>query len=174
MKEQTTDSAVLAAQSVPESVSRRQFLHTMGGLALGSAAVGLLPAEAQTAVKKPQAETLVKILFESLTPKQRETICMPWEHAKRSMVGANWAIVKPTISEIFTADQQKMIEGILRGVTSELRILLIGNAAPAVSSESSAFQVAKPSSLSGSSRIMASMPSGWAAGTMYVPSTRAV
>ncbi len=119
MKEQTRDSVVLAVQDSPESVSRRQFLHTMGGLALGSAAVGLLPAEAQTAVKKPQAETLVKTLFESLTPKQRETICMPWEHTKRSMVGANWAIVKPTISEIFTADQQKMMEGILRGVTSE-------------------------------------------------------
>ena len=105
-----------------DGVSRRKFLQTVGGIALGSATVGLLPAEAQTVprvAKSPQAETLVKTLFESLTPKQKETICMPWEHPKRSMVGANWAIVKPTISEIFTADQQKMVEGILRGVTSE-------------------------------------------------------
>ena len=100
-----------------EAVSRREFLKTVGGVALGSAALGLLPLEAHA--EPPKAETLVKTLFESLTPKQRETLCMPWEHPKRSMVGANWAIVKPTIAEIFTADQQKMVEGILRGVTSE-------------------------------------------------------
>jgi Protein of unknown function (DUF3500) len=104
-------------ESTNDGVSRRKFLQAVGGIALGSVAAGLLPAEAQT--KAPQAESLVKTLFESLTPKQRETLCMPWEHPKRSKVGANWAIVEPTIAEIFTADQQKMVEGILRGVTSE-------------------------------------------------------
>ncbi|MCX6369405.1 MAG: DUF3500 domain-containing protein [Armatimonadetes bacterium] len=100
-----------------EGVSRRKFLQAVGGIALGSAALELLPTSAHA--EPPKAETLVKTLFESLTPKQRETLCMPWEHPKRSMVGANWAIVKPTIGEIFTADQQKMVEGVLRGVTSE-------------------------------------------------------
>lgn len=91
-----------------DGVSRRTFLQAVGGLAL----TGTLP-------EPPKAETLVKTLFESLTPKQRETISLPWDHPKRSQVGANWAIVKPTIAETFTADQQKMVEGILRGVTSE-------------------------------------------------------
>jgi hypothetical protein len=108
-----------------DGLSRREFLRTVGttvgGIALAGVTAGILPASAQSASKTPpaRAETLVKTLFESLTAKQRETLCMPWEHPKRSMVGANWAIVKPTISDIFTADQQKMVEGILRGITTD-------------------------------------------------------
>lgn len=122
MDETTLGSDISETSRVTESVSRRDFLRTVGttvgGIALGSTAVGLLPVAAQTA-KPPKAESLVKTLFESLTAKQKETLCMSWEHPKRSMVQANWAIVKPTISEIFTADQQKMVEGILRGITTE-------------------------------------------------------
>lgn len=127
MDEYPSDSEVFEVAGASESLSRREFLRTVGttvgGIALGGAMSGTLPATAQTAAPHaPQplkAETLVKSLFESLSPKQKEVLCMPWDHPKRSMVQANWAIVKPTISEVFTADQKKMVEGILRGVTTE-------------------------------------------------------
>lgn len=109
---QTTHPSFIA-----EGVTRRELLKT--SLALAGATFSLLPASAQTAKPLAKPETLVKTLFESLTPKQRETICMAWEHPKRNMVQANWEIVKPTISQIFNADQQKMIEGILKGLTTE-------------------------------------------------------
>jgi hypothetical protein len=35
------------------------------------------------------------------------------------MVQANWDITKPTIAELFSPDQKAMIQGILRGVTTE-------------------------------------------------------
>ncbi len=110
-----------------EAISRRAFLSTVsktvGGIALAGAAARVLPAAAQstpTASGRPaKAETLVKTLYDSLSPKQREGICMAWDHPRRSMVQANWEIVKPTIAEFFTSDQQEMIKGILRGVTTD-------------------------------------------------------
>ena len=104
---------------------RREFLQTVGrtvsGLVLASAASRILPAAAQAAAVKPgpMPESLVKTLFASLSPKQRETLCMTWESPLRSKVGANWEIVKPTIQEAFSADQQEMVRGILKGVTTE-------------------------------------------------------
>jgi hypothetical protein len=113
------------AQGTENGVSRRAFFttigKTVGGAALGASA-GLLPASAQErlAVHQPvKAESLVKTLYDSLTPKQRETVCLPWTDRRRSMVQANWEIVKPTIAETFTSDQQAMIQGILRGITTE-------------------------------------------------------
>lgn len=109
-------------------LNRREFLQVVGqtaaGVALGALALNTVPVTALAATslntgKSPQAETLVKSLYTSLTPNQRELICMPWDHTKRSMVQANWAIVKPTITELFTADQQEMVKGILKGVTTE-------------------------------------------------------
>ena len=118
-----------AEGSAPEEpISRRTFLQnvgkTVGSIALAGAGTYALPALAQgpqkaSASKTPKAETLVKTLYDSLTPKQRETLCMSWDHPKRSMVQANWAIVKPTIEDIFTADQQAMVQGILRNITTE-------------------------------------------------------
>src|SRR5579862_4229805 len=112
-------------ESATSRLDRREFLQTIGrsvtGIALASAAARIPPAAAQAAavnrVQRP--ESLVKTLFSSLSPKQRETLCMPWENPLRSKVGANWEIVKPTIKEVFSADQQEMVRGILKGVTTE-------------------------------------------------------
>lgn len=108
------------------ALSRREFLRTVGktvgGIALAGAAVSAFPASAQVASatgKPAKAETLVKTLYDSLTPAQRAATCMAWEHPKRSMVQANWNIVEKTIAEQFTPDQKAMIQGILRGITTE-------------------------------------------------------
>ena len=118
-----------------EILSRRDFLRTVSAVALAEAAARVLPAGAQvnpaahraspplshlgTGSKAPKAETLVKTLYDSLTPGQRTAVCLSWDHPKRTMVQANWAIVPATIGDQFNRDQQEMIAGILRGVTTE-------------------------------------------------------
>ena len=106
-------------------VSRRRFLRTAAttagaaGLSLGSAG-SLLSAEEK---KKAQpAETVVKQLFDSLKDKQRKLVCMPFDHAKRSMINNNWFIVDPkvaSIGKLYNPEQQEMILQIFKGVTSE-------------------------------------------------------
>ena len=106
-------------------VSRRRFLRTAAttagaaGLSLSSAG-NLLPAEEK---KKAQpAETVVKQLFDSLKDKQRKLVCMPFDHAKRSMINNNWFVVDPkvaSIGKLYNAEQQEMILQIFKGVTSE-------------------------------------------------------
>ncbi len=114
------------AASEQAGVSRREFFRTVGATVGGIAAVSAFgaytPVFAQavkSAGKPAKPETLVKSLYQSLTPKQKETICMRWEDPLRSKVGANWAIVKQNISQVFNPDQREMLNGILRGLTTE-------------------------------------------------------
>jgi hypothetical protein len=106
-----------AALSSIENLSRRDFLktvgRTVGGIALASAF-----AQTPAAAKSVKPETLVKTFYDSLSPRQKELICMPWDNPLRSKVGANWAIVKTMVSD-FTPDQQEMTRGILRGLTTQ-------------------------------------------------------
>lgn len=104
-------------------VSRREFVKSVGTVALAGGLLGKVAAPARAGsllqdVKRP-AETAVKRLYDSLTEKQKETVCFGFEHDLRRKINANWAITKPTVEDFFTADQQKTIEEIFRGVTSE-------------------------------------------------------
>ena len=67
------------------------------------------PALAVGKTTKPPAETVVKSLYDSLTPGQREKVALPWSHPNRARVEANWAIVDETVGDFFNADQQAMI-----------------------------------------------------------------
>lgn len=101
-------------------INRRQLLQTgavaAGGLAAGSS----LFADAAPAVT---AESLTAQLFETLSPKQRETICFDWDHHDkkrgllRTFVANNWNITKPSINDDFyTADQQHQIRQIFEAI----------------------------------------------------------
>ena len=118
------------------TMDRREFLKTAGA-AVVTAAAGVIGAESalaqpnsaltpalinQGAAIKPASgapESLVKLLYNSLTPGQKEKVALPWDDKKRKIVNANWAIVDPTIGATFNKDQQELIHGILKGVTSE-------------------------------------------------------
>src|SRR5262245_15247948 len=80
-------------------VPRREFLATASGAVLGAgAAIAGLPAgrvwaQAKDAVAsaaggaaetsaKSSPESLVKVLYDSLSPNQRETICFPWDYTE--------------------------------------------------------------------------------------------
>jgi hypothetical protein len=69
--------------------------------------------------KVPEAESSVVRLFQSLTAEQKTACLMPFDHPKATQVSANWAIVQPTIGQLFNEGQQRMIHEILRGVSSE-------------------------------------------------------
>ncbi len=99
--------------------SRRKFLESSAGLAAASA----VPIAAQAAESKPTAESITKVLYESLTPKQREEICFAWDHQDpkrgllRTFVANNWQITKPeVIGDFYSDDQRQMVRDIFEAI----------------------------------------------------------
>ena len=111
------------------SQPRREFLKQAGALALAASGVPLMSsgsaaAPAQKPADQTMPETLVSILFESLTPHQRKAVCFDWNHVAgkqgllRTRLENNWKITKPSIkSSFYTAEQQQLIRGIFEGMT---------------------------------------------------------
>lgn len=101
---------------------RRQFLQASAVTAVTASAITSPFAHASSASSE-SPETLVKILFESLTPKQRETVCFDWNYVEndrgllRTRVANNWKITSPTIlSDFYTRDQQVLVRRIFEGI----------------------------------------------------------
>jgi hypothetical protein len=121
---------------VERRIERREFLTSTASVVLGATALGsALPAGrvwaqvANTAAVAASAaasspETLVKVLFDTLSPKQRESICFDWDHQDkergllRTRVANNWDITEHYINDDdhYTKDQQKIIRGIFEGI----------------------------------------------------------
>jgi len=106
------------------SQPRRNFLKQTGALALAASGVPLFAAQATAAVSKKTPETLVKILFDSLSEIQQKEVCFDWNHIDenrgllRTRLENNWKITKPSIkSDFYTADQQMLIREIFDGMT---------------------------------------------------------
>jgi hypothetical protein len=116
------------------AIGRREFLHHAGhsALALGAAACLAPWASAeQAAVAAATAagaaggtpESLVKLLYESFTPGQREKICFAWDHQDkargllRTRVDANWLITEQIVdSDFYTGEQRELIGAIFHGI----------------------------------------------------------
>jgi hypothetical protein len=103
--------------SVPTgSVSRRQFVQTVSATAAAAIAAPTLLRAADDSARK--SEPLVKKLYESLTPAQKEDIAFPWDYQDdrgllRMHVSNNWQITdKKLASGFFNKDQQEMLEAI--------------------------------------------------------------
>jgi hypothetical protein len=100
---------------------RREFLKQTGALALAASSMPMLSA---APAEKKSAESLVKILYDTLTEKQKSAVCFDWNHIDkrrgllRTRLENNWKITKPSIkSGFYTADQQMMIRKIFEGMT---------------------------------------------------------
>ncbi len=91
-------------------ISRRDFLR--------STATGVAGASVAAAAAKftGSSETLVTTLHKSLTEEQRKVVALPFDHALRSKVDANWHITPARVGKFFTPDQQSMIEQIVLGL----------------------------------------------------------
>ncbi|QDU42527.1 hypothetical protein Mal52_09900 [Symmachiella dynata] len=110
------------------SLSRREFVSTVGAAATVASAVSL-PNVILADEKKPQQpESLVKKLYGSLSETQRKQVCFDWDHVDdergllRSRVANNWQITDKekynVASAFYTKDQQEMIEAIFYGLYS--------------------------------------------------------
>lgn len=105
--------------------SRRDFLKkTSAGAAVATVA-STLPTTVLAAPKKQPAETYVKLLFDSLTEKQRGDVCFDWDHEKfglgvlRTRISNNWRITKPAIkSGFYNAEQQQLIRSVFEGMVN--------------------------------------------------------
>lgn len=104
---------------------RREFLKTVGGAAIATAAGALLPQQVFAAADSKPPETLVKVLYDTLSEKQKKQICFSWDHvdAKRGLLRTrienNWKITKPSIkSDFYTAEQQAIVRDIFKGMTN--------------------------------------------------------
>jgi hypothetical protein len=105
-------------------LDRRDFLRSATASAAGVvAAGGLAGAATALAAAEKTPETVVRLLYDSLSEKQRQVICFGWEHVDpergllRTRISNNWRITPPAIkSEFFTADQQRMVRDIFEGM----------------------------------------------------------
>ena len=60
-----------------------------------------------------------RLLYDTLSPSQREVICFPFDHELRQRINANWKITDPTIASDFFSNQQRdLADQIFRSVTS--------------------------------------------------------
>lgn len=103
-------------------VSRRGFVQTIGAAATVAAIAPRLGAADET---KSPCESLVKKLYDSLKPDQKDEVCFDWDHKDdrgllRMHVSNNWQINgdHKIASDFFTADQKDMIEAIFWGLYS--------------------------------------------------------
>jgi len=104
-------------------VPRRRFLAgTIGAAAAACAAPSSLraePASLSGPAAAGTAETLAGSLHASLTPRQREQVCFPWDHVHpkfgllRTRVANNWNATKPDVAgDFFTGPQRRLIRDI--------------------------------------------------------------
>jgi len=103
-------------------VDRRDFLRVGGAAIAGTASTVLFdPRFAHAApTSTSAAETAVGQLYTSLSDAQKKAICRPFDHKDRSRISANWHVTKTTIGgDLFTKQQQTLIDQIVRNVTSE-------------------------------------------------------
>ncbi len=118
------------SEATNHPLTRRSFLASASAGAAAITCGGVASSVLSAAVKsgssaKPKSETVVKLLYDSLTDKQRKEICFDWDHTAgkrgllRTHISNNWMITKPKVkSGFYTADQQQMIRDIFEGLVN--------------------------------------------------------
>jgi hypothetical protein len=106
-----------------DGVDRRDFLRLTAALTATTAGGLLLPRAAAAPTPKSAAETAVKALYETLSDKQKKTVCFDWDHMDpkrgllRTHVSNNWHITKPTItSDFYTKEQRALVLDIFKSI----------------------------------------------------------
>jgi hypothetical protein len=109
------------------SVDRRRFLQSAGGSVLAAGVAVSLPPGRVWAVPAAGGvatpESLVKTLYESLSPAQREAICFAWDYQDpergllRTRVANNWDITDHFLTDDFYSDDQRaIVRSIFEGI----------------------------------------------------------
>jgi hypothetical protein len=102
-------------------IPRREFLQKVGKAAVAVAATPLLDFASPIFARKTgeTAETMVKHLRDSLTETQKKAVLLPWNDPRRLHVENNWRVVPQQLGELYSREQQAIIQEILKAVTSE-------------------------------------------------------
>jgi hypothetical protein len=111
------------SRSVPTTASdRRAFIKQT---AIATAAAATLGGRALADDSVPQAESLTKVLFNSLSTEQRSKICYDWNYIDpkrgllRTRVANNWMMNEQAINSAFyTGEQRDLIRKIFEGVVN--------------------------------------------------------
>jgi hypothetical protein len=117
----------LAVGGTARERTRREFLRVTTAASAAVAASAVLPVWATAADAPVSAgstpESLVKVLYDSLTGDQRNAVCFDWDYQDpqrgllRTRVANNWHITKPEInSKFFTGEQQALVRQIFEGI----------------------------------------------------------
>ncbi|MBI1312804.1 DUF3500 domain-containing protein [bacterium] len=102
-------------------VNRRRFVQTVGAVAGASLLPRVLPAAESDSARTAKPETLVKQLYDSMTPDQQKAICFPWDYEDargllRTRVQNNWSITDPKTQNVggsfYSKVQQELIEAL--------------------------------------------------------------
>lgn len=103
-----------------DATTRRQFGRVVAGAALAASTplIGRTLLAADGPTPKAPAETAVARFYQTLKDDQKKLLCFPFDHAKRSEVQNNWAIVKPSIGDLST-EQQALCREIFKSLCSE-------------------------------------------------------
>jgi hypothetical protein len=115
------------SESSSRRSNRRDFLKVTAAASAATVAASALPLWA-TAADAPAStgsspESLVKVLYDSLSGEQRKVVCFDWDYQDskrgllRTRVANNWHITEPEInSNFFNRDQQALVRQIFEGV----------------------------------------------------------
>lgn len=107
-------------------VNRREFLAagSAAAVSLGGGRLFAADKPAKTAASSP--ESLVKVLYDTFTDKQKKEICFAWDHRDpkrgllRTFVANNWQITRPSLishkEAFYTAEQRDLVRKIWEGL----------------------------------------------------------
>ena len=101
-------------------LSRRQWIQAVGATSLGALAAGGAGSTlAQALGAESSTDSLPMQLYKSLTPEQKQKVCLPADHPRRKYV-SNWWYIHPEhrIPTTFSADQQELIKKIFDSLHS--------------------------------------------------------
>ena len=106
-----------------EMVDRRRFLQTAGVAAASVASIPVWAQAKDASAAKSAPESVVKLLYESLSNQQKQQICFAWNYQDpkrgllRTRVDNNWMVTDPIInSDFFTNDQRALVRAIFEGI----------------------------------------------------------
>lgn len=118
--------ARLRSRFLDDGFSRRAFLQSStaaGASALVAATSPWWAVAAAAPATTPMPESVVKLLFESMTEAQKKDVCFAWDYVDtkrgllRTRLENNWKITRPDINSAFyTKDQRQMIRDIFDGM----------------------------------------------------------
>ena len=104
-------------------LNRRDFVRVVS---LGAAATAVGANSLRAADSAAQPESLVKTLYDSLTPEQKKDLCFDWDYKEedrgllRTFVSNNWNVVDEDKFNVggkyFTSDQQDLIRTLFLGL----------------------------------------------------------